>query len=90
MRKVHTWFVAGYLILSFIISMFILDGEVSFGHGIGNLFYLFLIIAFNTVLLVFAYYQKGKKTEKTWLIEIAGLIFLVLIVLQATVYKGPE
>ena len=90
MRRIHNYFLGAYLPIIFVIAILILSGNLTFGHGLGDIIYLGLIILSGIALGIFYAYQKGKKIENTWLLEIVGLIVLILIVLKATIFKGPE
>jgi hypothetical protein len=74
----------------FMISVLSLSGNLKFGHGLGDVVYLGLLIAFSIGLGIFYFYQKGKRIANTWLLEISGIVFLLFIILKATVFRGPE
>jgi hypothetical protein len=73
-----------------VISVLIVRGNMIFGHGLRDMGYLGLFLSFSTGLGIFHSYQKGKRIANTWILEIAGIGFLLFIILKATVFRGPE
>lgn len=82
-----------YLFWFLLVVFFNLNGNISFGHGLGDLYYL-LFIVFLTVLALVFYLRmlKPPLAGKTAVfLFVAYLIAIVIsFSLKLTLYRGPE
>lgn len=93
MRNTYNILFYFYLIFSVILVASCLNGYLSFGNGLGDLYYLI----FNTVVLLIAviiYFLKNPVSGKTNYYKTFGtflIVFTILIlILKLTVLRGPE
>ena len=91
MNKIQNVF--SILFLVWILSMLtlILCGKVTFGHGIGDLLYLFLLVIFLIVFLFFFFSNLKRKIKMPILISfLTFLIIMLLFTLKMTIWRGVE
>lgn len=78
-----------YLSFSILVIILTLFGNLTFGHGLGDLRYIFIVailIASVTILKVLG----RKREELNWVVFFAAIGIMIFIVLKITVLRGPE
>lgn len=81
-----------HIIWSVAIIILNLNGNITFGHGIGDFVYSFLVFLF-VLLFYFIYYQIVRnRKEKIWIITYSIIVVLevLLVILKLTIYRGAE
>jgi hypothetical protein len=75
--------------VAFIVA--ILSGIIAFGHGFGDVVYLFLSV-FMCLLFASFYPYLGSGSFGKWHLPLSILITVsfILLCLKATVFRGPE
>lgn len=71
----------------FIIGGFFITGNMTFGHGLGNLYYL-LYLVLIIILFLITYIVKDKFFR--WIILILISVILTFLILKLTVFRGGE
>lgn len=82
-----------YLVLSVLLIYSCLNGYLSFGNGLGDLYYL--IFSAGVLLITVIIYFFGKSTSnKSSTDKVFGIaliiITMIIIILKLTVLKGSE
>ena len=76
------------------LSVLILNGKVTFGHGLGDLFYLIIVALAGLIQLIinltFAHPKKEEFKKKNATVGVVFLIILFLFGLKFTFGRGPE
>jgi hypothetical protein len=81
------------ILLSFLILLLLLTltGKLTFGHGLGDLFYVVLIAFIVLIHFTITLILRKKKIEKYWLsIIIASSTVCFLVVYETTIGRGAE
>ena len=82
-----------YLALNLLLFQLVLAGNMTFGHGLGD---LFMLLAMGLLLLVIGLAvclkSKVQKYIPFWnlLIGLAIIMSLVYFLLSLTIWRGPE
>ena len=90
MKRISTIFSIIYFIWTTAMLILILKGKVTFGHGLGDFFYLILLLI---LLIVFAYLfflNMKKKISLPIIISFIQVVIIVLFMLKMTVWRGIE
>lgn len=93
MKNLYNGLFCFYLIFSLILVPSCLQGFLSFGHGLGDLYYLM----FTSIVLLIAiiiFFLKSPVSDKTDYNKIFGIFLItftvVILILKLTVLRGPE
>lgn len=68
-------------------------GSISYGHGLGDLFYhAIALAAFTIITILFVIGLKKKSVDDVLfiLMFVAIVLTIVLLTLKFTIYRGPE
>lgn len=77
-----------YLLWTLTISSLIFIGKLTFGHGIGDIVYLILLVL---LLLVFGYFiYRNEKLNRPIILIVFMLVSVLLIGLKITIWRGSE
>lgn len=68
----------------------IFRGKVTFGQGIGDLFYLLLLVIFEISYLVIIYKNFKTKISPLLIYSIVAITIIILFTLKMTFYRGIE
>ena len=82
-----------YLFWVAVVIFFNLKGDIGFGHGLGDLYYLIGLIVFTIVgLMLFLKIAKGKflNKKKVFLFIFYLVIVMALFCLKLTFFRGAE
>ena len=92
MRRVFNTSSVLYFIWSLTILSFIFGGKIVFGQGIGDMFYLILLLVLQIIFgYVFFLNIKNKVAlPKIKLVTILLIVFVLLFTLKMTIYRGME
>ena len=95
--KIKSSIVINWLILVYLISIVILaiNGKITFGHGLGDLFYILGIslgiLAQLILNLIFSRKKfLSKRDQSNWIIGILFLGIAILVTYEFTLGRGPE
>ncbi|MDR2204751.1 MAG: hypothetical protein LBE36_01130 [Flavobacteriaceae bacterium] len=85
--KILNLIILGLLILICILGIFY---NITFGHGMGDIFDYFILCAGTIIHLILTLVarKKGKSWHMT--LTMLFLIFIILISLNATIWRGNE
>jgi hypothetical protein len=90
MKRILNFCSVLYLIWTISTLILIFSGKVTFGHGLGDLFYLILL----TILLIFfgyLFYLNIKWRKKIQVvISLLLIIIVILFTLKMTIWRGIE
>ena len=78
-----------YLVLTILIVSFVIKGRLTFGVGLGDLFYLVLIII-SDIFIIGYYFIRHKKPKWEKYIIIIFTLFLFFMLLNLTIWRGLE
>lgn len=82
-----------YLVLSVLMIYGCLNGYLSFGNGLGDLYYLIFNVIVLLIILIIYFYGM-KIPNKTNSAKVFGMVLIVIIMvilmLKLTVLKGSE
>jgi hypothetical protein len=68
----------------------LLNGNIRFGHGFGDVFYYSFIILGLILSLINYFILKMKKIIYAYFTVCIFIIYAVLIFMKMTVWRGPE
>jgi len=89
--SIHIIFFIYILYVSFVI-IFNLRGNIAFGQGLGDLYYLIILTSVTLLAVVFYILIIKKKYSKTT--QYIYVIYLLLVVvfscIKLTILRGPE
>jgi hypothetical protein len=78
----------------FLLVIFLnLKGDITFGHGLGDLYYLLMLVVLTILSLIFYLKDIKKNTSNTYLFCLFVILLIVVIVsfsLKLTLLRGPE
>lgn len=86
-KKARRFFIV-YVILVGIIAYLNINGKITFGHGLGDLFYLTFLVVISTVLSFL--FLSEKFLGARFVVFVVMLLVLLFIILKLTLYRGPE
>lgn len=93
MKKFNNIIFFFYLLWFAFIVFLNLKGNIGFGHGLGDWYYIFLIF-FLTILTLYFYFKIIKNTQPNKKMIYLFIIFIVIIIisfsLKLTLFRGPE
>ena len=82
-----------YLLWVLLVMFFNFRGDITFGHGLGDLYYL-IVLFFLTLLAIFFYTRVTKgsynNTVVVYLFAIYLLIVIVSFYFKLTILRGAE
>ena len=84
---------SAFVIWLLAVSILNLIGSITFGHGLGDLYYLACLIILSIILFSYYHGVLRKRTSMNWGIFIyIGIVSAVTIfsVLKLTIWRGPE
>lgn len=88
MGKIAKYIFTLYISLTVLVIILSLQGRITFGHGLGDLFYMiFIVIAGLMIGLLL--FKKDFEHFRVILLILA-LFLLVFMSLKLTVFRGPE
>lgn len=82
-----------YLVLSVLMNFSCLNGYLSFGNGLGDLYYLvFSTVVFFITLIVYFYGKSMQnRTNSNMIFGIVLIIItMIILILKLTVLRGAE
>ena len=88
MSKVLKYFGATYIVFVALVTFLNFTGKITFGHGLGDFFYLvFLLIA--SCILSFFFLNKSFSGIRFTVMALM-ILLVIFICLKLTIYRGPE
>src|SRR5688572_40013 len=78
-----------FLVWATLIIVFNLSGKIAFGHGLGDAFYL-LILLLVTILTTILWVRLKKYNNSVFSLILLILLTVIVFMLKLTVYRGPE
>lgn len=79
-----------YLIWTFSIFILIFSGKVTFGQGLGDLFYLVLLTIMQIFFGYLFYLNFKGRINFPLVISLLLIIILILFTLKMTIWRGIE
>jgi energy-coupling factor transporter transmembrane protein EcfT len=79
-----------FLIFFIMITICTLSGYFTFGHGLGDIFYLILGFIITVLLTIFFIISIRKSKNLSLTFSIIILLTILLFILKLTVLRGPE
>jgi hypothetical protein len=93
MKKVNRFCLYGYLVWAVTICFLNLSGNIGFGHGIGDLYYLGALF-FCSLIVVMFFLLISKSKQFTKQLNLYFLVYLIIIIifytLKLTFLRGAE
>lgn len=83
-----------FIVWSILLILLVIEGILSFGHGLGDLYYLLLLLLFTIITAITIH--KLITTENAATIKNRNLIIVLvttiisLTILKLTIWRGPE
>lgn len=76
------------LIVLFLICFLSIKGKVTFGYGLGDVFFIIGIVIISTLLLIITTYLSIEMIPITYL-TLGPSALLLFTILQITIFRGP-
>jgi len=90
MKRILNLCIVLYLLWTFSILILIFSGKVTFGQGLGDLFYLVLLIIMQIFFGYLFYLNIKGKINFPLVISLLLIIILILFTLKMTIWRGIE
>ena len=82
-----------YLFLLWVVLLIVfnINATITFGHGLGDIYYL-LLLFFITISISLVRVRQLKKGNKTGMVILlmSFVIVIIFFMLKLTLYRGPE
>lgn len=79
-----------YLVWTIVILTLIFCGKVTFGQGIGDFFYLVILIVSQIVFGYLFFKSLRNKIDLSIVIPVLQIIIVLLFTLKMTIWRGIE
>ncbi|GAB5556351.1 MAG: hypothetical protein SchgKO_05640 [Schleiferiaceae bacterium] len=83
------WKKANLVVLSLLIIICLM-GNITFGHGLGDVFYHLILYLVTGIHLILTLVLQGRGKLRYALMTIGFAFFGIYMGLEATLYRGPE
>ncbi len=90
MRKVLNICSVLYFIWTSIILTLIFNGKIVFGQGIGDMFYVILLVILQIIFGYIFFLNIKKKVTLPLIVTILLIVCVLLFTLKMTIYRGIE
>lgn len=90
MRRFLNFLGITFIIWTTLILLLIFQGKVTFGHGLGDLFYVMFLVIVAFLYIIIIYKNLKKKINPLLIYSIAPIIIIILFTLKMTIYRGIE
>lgn len=93
MKKTFKIILVLYTIFILVITYKAMNGSITFGHGLGDLYYLFfgissLVVAFT--IFIINRFKSKKNNFPDFFGVLLLIIAIVILTLKMTILRGPE
>jgi hypothetical protein len=90
MKRILNFCSVLYLIWTISILVLIFSGKVTFGQGLGDLFYLVLLVILQIFFGYIFYLNIKERMNFPLIISLLLIILLTLFTLKMTIWRGIE
>jgi len=81
-----------FILWGVLVAVLNLNGNITFGHGLGDVYYLLLLLFFEILVSIITF--KIPKNSNKQTTAILFLLFVLAIIisftLKLTIFRGPE
>lgn len=91
MRIIAQIVLIAFVIFVILTVILLFYGKISFGHGLGDLYYLVFFVLWS-IVIISIYIYILKKNNFTLLPLLYGFIITIIIItiVKLTIFRGPE
>ena len=91
MKKISKITFYFYVLFVCMVTFFVIKGVFTFGHGLGDLYYLIGLIGFLVIAIVLRvrYFKKIEIRVELFFITSIWVV-IIFIILKLTIYRGAE